>query len=155
MYAVGVGAAAVALAGVFGLILIPCAEHVGRDPAAAAALALRLIGEGNLHLLQAVRRQSQEARPAPAADRRRGGRLHEGLREGPGPHADGPDRVGEGDGAFEVNQGDVVIVQASAGIVERVHVLLQNIVILLCVLLDTQGVLSCRLRGEIIDPLKA
>lgn len=142
--AVGVGAAAVALAGVFGLIPIPCTEHVGRDPAAAAALALRLIREGNVHLLQAVCRQSQEARAAPAADRRRGGRLHEELRESPGPDADGPDCCGEGNGAFEVNQGDVVIVQASAGVVERVHVQLQNLIVLLCALLDAQGVLSCR-----------
>lgn len=153
--AVGVGAPAVALAGVFGLLLIPCTEHEGRDPLAAAVLALGPNRVGNVHLLQAVCRQSQEARPAPAADPRRGGRLYEELRESPGPYADGPDHCGEGDGVFEVNQGDVVIVQASAGVVERVHMLLQNFIILLRALLDAQGVLSCRWREEVIDPLKA
>lgn len=155
MNAVGVGASAVALAGVFGLAVISRTEHVGRDPAAAAALTLCLICEGNLHLLQAVSRQAQEARATPAAHRRRGGRLYEEFGESPGPHADGPDCFGEGDGAFEVNQGDVVVVQAYAGVVERVRVLLHNIVILLCAILDAQGVLSCKLREEIIDLLKA
>lgn len=111
MNAVGVGAAAVALTGVLGLVVISRTEHVGRDPA-AAALTLCLICEGNLHLLQAVGRQTQKARPTPAAHRRRGGRLHEEMGESPGPHADGPHCAGEGDGAFEVKQGDVVVVQA-------------------------------------------
>lgn len=144
MNAVGVGASAVALTGVFGLIVISRTEHEGRDPAAAAAaLTLCLVCEGNSHLLQAVSRQAQEARATPAAHRRWGGRLYEVLGESPGPHADGPHCFGEGDGAFEVNQGDVVVVQAFAGVVERVRVLLQNIVILLCALLDAQGELSC------------
>lgn len=153
--AVGVGASTVALAGVFGLVLVPCTEHEGRDPVAAAVLALGPNGEGNVHLLQAVCRQSQEARPAPAADSRRGGGLYEELRESPGPDADGPHCCGEGDGAFEVNQGNVMIVQAYAGVVERVQVPLQNIIILLCALLDAQGVLSCGWREDIIDSMKA
>lgn len=153
--AVGVGAPTVALAGVFGLVLIPCTEHEGRDPVAAAVLALGPNGEGNVHLLQAVCSPSQEARPPPAADSRRGVRLYEELRESPGPYADGPDGCGEGDGAFEVNQGNVVIVQAYAGVVEWVQMPLQNIIILLCALLDAQGVFSCRGREEIIDLLKA
>lgn len=155
MNAVGVGASAVALTGVFGLIMISRTEHVGRDPAAATALTLRLICEGNFHLLQAVSRQTQEACATPAAHRRRGGRLYEEFGESPGPQTDGPGCLGEGDGAFEVNQGDVVVVQACTGVVERVRVLLQNIVILLGALLDAQGVLSCKFREEIIDPLKA
>lgn len=155
MNAVGVGASAVTLTGVFGLVVISGTEHVGRDPAAAAALTLCLICEGNFHLLQAVSRQTQEARATPAAHHRRGARLHEEFRESPGPHADGTDCFGEGDGAFEVKQGDVVVVQAEAGVVERVCVLLRNIVILLCALLEAQGVLSCNVKEEIIDPLKA
>lgn len=148
MNAVGVGASAVALTGVLGLIVISRAEHVGRDPAAAAALALRLVREGNFHLLQAVSRATQEARATPAAHRRRGGRLHQEFGESPGPRADGPDRFGEGDGAFKVNQGDVVVVQAHASVVQRVDVLLQNLVVLLCALLDAQAVLSCEERGD-------
>lgn len=113
MNSVGVGASAVALTGVFGLVVISRTEHVGRDPAAAAAaLTLCLICEGNFHLLQAVSRPTQEAHATPAAHRGRGGRLDEEFGESPGPHADGPDCFGEGDGAFEVNQGDVVVVQA-------------------------------------------
>lgn len=155
MNAVGVRASAVALTCIFGLVVISRAEHVGRDPAAAAALTLCLIYERNLYLLQAVSRQAQEARATPAAHRRRGGRLYEEIGESPGPHADGPDCFGEGDGAFEVNQGDVVVVQAQGGIVERVYVQFQNIVIPLCALLDAQGVLSCTFREELIDSLKA
>lgn len=107
---VGVGAPAVALAGILGLQEVPCAEHEGCDPGTAAALALRLILEGDLHLLQSLRRESEETLAPPSADCRRGSLPYQVLCESPGPHADGPHRRGEGDGALEVNQGDVVIV---------------------------------------------
>lgn len=144
--AVGVGASTVTLAGIFGLIVVSCTEHEGSDPGTAAALALRLIYEGNFNLLQASRRQSAETCATPSADRSWWIPPHKEISENPGPHANGSGRWGKGDGAFEEKQSDVMIVWAYAGIVSWMYVLLQNVVVLLCVLPDAQRVLSCKWR---------
>jgi len=147
MNTVCVRTAAVPLAGVFGLVIVPCTEHDWRDPGAAAPLALRPICEGHRDLLQSLSRGAEEARSAPAAHRGRGRRLHEGLDESHGPDADGPHLSGEDDGALEVEQGDVVVVRVLTGIVARVHVLLQHVIILLCALVYFDVMLPCMGRG--------
>lgn len=144
MNTVCVRASTVPLTGVFGLVIVPRAEHDGGDPGTAAAHALRPICEGNLDLLQSVGREPEEARSAPAADRSRGRLLHQGLGETLGPYADGTDRRGEDDGALEVKQADVVVVQAFSGVVARVHVLLQHFTVLLGALVDVDVMLPCR-----------
>lgn len=144
MNAVSVRTSTVPLTGVFGLIVVSCAKHEGSNPGTAAPLTLSPTCEGNLYLLQIVGRQSKEACSAPAAHRRRGGLLHQGLGESPGPYADGSDCCGEGDGAFEAQQGDVMVVQAESAVVARMYVLLQHLMILLCVLVDVDVMLPCR-----------
>lgn len=139
-----VRAPAVPLTGVSGPGVVPGAEHDARDGGAAAALALGSVYEGNLHLLQRFSRVSEVEPLAPAAHCRWGGLLQQGLGESARPHADGPRGSGEGDGFFRVEQGDVVVVHAYAGIVLRVYVLLQHVVVLLCALLDVDVVLACK-----------
>lgn len=114
------GSPAVSLAGVLLDGAVAGAEHKAGHVVAAAALALGPVHVGHLHLLQCGGFAAVVAHPSPAAHQRCGGVPQEELREAFGAQADGDDVVGESDGGGEVQDGNVVVVEALLGVVVRV-----------------------------------
>lgn len=148
MNAVCMRTSTVTLTGIFGLIIVSRTKHDRSDSGTAALRTLGPICEGNLYLLQRASRGSQVPCSAPAADRSRGGFLHQGLCESRGAYADGPHGSGESDRGFEVKQGDIVVVQAQTCVVAWMCVLLLYFMILLCALSDVDVMFTCRERYE-------
>lgn len=150
MDAVCMRTTAVPLTGVFGHVIVSSTEHGVADLGAAAVCTVCPVYHRDLHLLQRVRRSAHVAHPTPAADCSRGGRGNEGLSKSLRSDADGTNSGGERDGGFEVQQGDVVVVQTFISVVEWVNVFLQHFKILLCVFLDEDVVFTCKKRRSIL-----